>query len=86
MIINLSLPRRRETSKYKRFWIPAFAGMTFLEVALSLQDVLIELKKEALQGFVWINSSLPSGGETNIESPALKLARIIINPFPLRRK
>ena len=33
MIINLSLPRRRESSKYKRFWIPAFAGMTFLEVA-----------------------------------------------------
>ena len=36
MIINLSLPRRRESSKYKRFWIPAFAGTTFLEVAISL--------------------------------------------------
>jgi len=34
IIINLSLPRRRESSKYKRFWIPAFAVMTFLEVAL----------------------------------------------------
>ena len=41
MIINLSLPRRRESSKYKRFWIPAFAGMTFLGVAnlLSFQVI-----------------------------------------------
>jgi len=34
IIINLSLPRRRESSDVKSFWIPAFAGMTFLEVAL----------------------------------------------------
>jgi len=30
----LSLPFRRESSDVKRFWIPAFAGMTFLEAAL----------------------------------------------------
>jgi len=34
IIINLSLPRRPESSDIKGFWIPAFAGMTFLEVAL----------------------------------------------------
>jgi hypothetical protein len=34
IIINLSLPRRRESSDVKSFWIPAFAEMTFLEVAL----------------------------------------------------
>jgi hypothetical protein len=34
LIINLSLPSRRESSNLKPFWIPAFAGMTFLEVAL----------------------------------------------------
>jgi len=34
IIINLSLPRRRESSDVKGFWISAFAGMTFLEVAL----------------------------------------------------
>jgi hypothetical protein len=38
IIINLSLQRRRESSDLKSFWIPAFAGMTFLEVALSLTD------------------------------------------------
>ena len=38
MIINLSLPRRRESSNVKSFWIPAFAGMTFLEVALNLKN------------------------------------------------
>jgi hypothetical protein len=27
---------RRESSDVKRFWIPAFAGMTFLEVALRM--------------------------------------------------
>jgi len=32
IIIDLSLPRRRESSDVKGFWIPAFAGMTFLEV------------------------------------------------------
>jgi len=32
----LSLPRRREASDVKGFWIPAFAGMTFLEVALRM--------------------------------------------------
>jgi len=31
----LSLPRRRESSEFKGFWIPAFAGMTFLEVAFT---------------------------------------------------
>ena len=36
IIINLSLPRRRESSDVKSFWIPAFAGMTFLEVAISI--------------------------------------------------
>ena len=36
IIINLSLPRRRESSDVKSFWIPAFAGMTFLEVAMNL--------------------------------------------------
>jgi len=36
IIINLSLPRRPESSDIKGFWIPAFAGMTFLEVALSI--------------------------------------------------
>jgi len=34
IITNLSLPRRRESSNFKRFWIPAFAGMTLIEVAL----------------------------------------------------
>jgi hypothetical protein len=29
---HLSLPRRRESGDIKGFWIPAFAGMTFLEV------------------------------------------------------
>ena len=28
-----SLPRRRESSYVKSLWIPAFAGMTFLEAA-----------------------------------------------------
>jgi len=27
---------RRESSDVKGFWIPAFAGMTFLEVALTI--------------------------------------------------
>jgi hypothetical protein len=31
IIINSSLPRRRESSDVKIFWIPAFAGMTLLE-------------------------------------------------------
>jgi hypothetical protein len=31
IIPNPSLPRRRESSNFKWFWIPAFAGMTFLE-------------------------------------------------------
>jgi hypothetical protein len=42
IIINLSLPRRRESSDVKSFWIPAFAGMTFLEVALSMSRDKIE--------------------------------------------
>jgi hypothetical protein len=29
----LLLPRRRESSDFKSFWIPAFAGMTLLEAA-----------------------------------------------------
>jgi hypothetical protein len=33
-IINLSLPQIRESSDVKSFWIPAFAGMTFLEGVL----------------------------------------------------
>ena len=36
IISNLSLPRRRESSDFKSFWIPAFAGMTLLETALCL--------------------------------------------------
>jgi hypothetical protein len=36
IIPNSSLPRRRESSYVKNLWIPAFAGMTFLEVALNL--------------------------------------------------
>jgi len=44
IMINLSLPRRRESSDVKNFWIPAFAGMTFLEVALNFE---IEVKAEA---------------------------------------
>jgi hypothetical protein len=43
IIINLSLPRRRESSDVKGFWIPAFAGMTFLEVAISNGIVMLNL-------------------------------------------
>src|SRR5512139_2225915 len=39
IIINLSLPRKRESSGFKRFWIPAFAGMTLLEVARSISTL-----------------------------------------------
>jgi len=39
IISNLSLPRRRESSNVKSLWIPAFAGMTFLEVALINRSV-----------------------------------------------
>ena len=35
IISNLSLPRRRESGIVRSFWIPAFAGMTFLGVALN---------------------------------------------------
>jgi len=38
---NLSLPRRRESRDAKRFWIPAFAGMTFLEVTLNKNNLPI---------------------------------------------
>ena len=38
IIPNLSLPRRRESSNVKSLWIPAFAGMTFLEVALIIEE------------------------------------------------
>jgi hypothetical protein len=38
IIPNSSLPRRRESSYVESLWIPAFAGMTFLEVALNLTD------------------------------------------------
>jgi hypothetical protein len=41
IIINLSLPRKRESSDVKHFWIPAFAGMTFLEVAFIIMRPLI---------------------------------------------
>jgi hypothetical protein len=34
IVINSSLPRRRESRAVETFWIPAFAGMTFLEVTL----------------------------------------------------
>jgi hypothetical protein len=42
----LSLPRRRESSDVKGFWIPAFAGMTFLEVALKVMSY--ELRYERM--------------------------------------
>ena len=32
IIPNSTLPRRRESSYVKNLWIPAFAGMTLLEV------------------------------------------------------
>jgi len=37
--INLDslLPHRQESGNVKSFWIPAFAGMTFLEEALRLK-------------------------------------------------
>ena len=35
IIINRSLSHTRESSDLKTFWIPAFAGMTFLEGAIS---------------------------------------------------
>ena len=38
IVPNLSLPRRRESSNVKNLWIPAFAGITFLEVAINLID------------------------------------------------
>jgi hypothetical protein len=38
IISNSSLPSRRESSNLKPFWIPAFAGMTFLEVALIIKN------------------------------------------------
>jgi len=38
--MNLSLPRRRESSNVTGFWIPAFAGMTFLGVAYYLLPML----------------------------------------------
>ena len=41
IIINLSLPRRRESSDFKSFWIPAFAGMTLLEAALKFKTVYL---------------------------------------------
>jgi len=37
IILNLSLRRRRESSNVKNLWIPAFAGMTFLEVAINFK-------------------------------------------------
>jgi hypothetical protein len=39
LISDSSLPHRRESSNVKSFWIPAFAGMTFLEVALNMFKV-----------------------------------------------
>jgi len=36
IITSLSIPRRRQASVVRDFWIPAFAGMTFLEVALNI--------------------------------------------------
>jgi hypothetical protein len=45
IIINQSLLRSIESSDIKSFWIPAFAGMTFLEVALILNPK-IEIPKQ----------------------------------------
>jgi ATP-dependent phosphofructokinase / diphosphate-dependent phosphofructokinase len=39
IIPNLSLPRKRESSNVISLWIPAFAGMTFLEVPLRGTDI-----------------------------------------------
>jgi len=39
IISNSSLPRRRESSYVMSLWIPAFAGMTFLEVAYILYSL-----------------------------------------------
>ncbi len=36
IIINLFLLQMRESNDVKSLWIPAFAGMTFLEVAIRL--------------------------------------------------
>ena len=36
IIINSSILQKLESSDVKNFWIPAFAGMTFLEKVLSL--------------------------------------------------
>jgi hypothetical protein len=35
IIPNSSLPRRLESSNIETFWIPAFAGMTFLGESLN---------------------------------------------------
>ena len=48
IIINLSLPRRRESSDVKSFWIPAFAGMTFLEVAFINDRVLRTKERDSV--------------------------------------
>jgi hypothetical protein len=39
IIPNSSLPRRRESSYLESLWIPAFAGMTFLELALCFSQI-----------------------------------------------
>jgi hypothetical protein len=49
IIINLSLPPRikhgvnfsGESNDVKTFWIPAFAGMTVLDVAISLTSLFL---------------------------------------------
>jgi hypothetical protein len=37
IIINSLLPQKRESSDVRNFWIPAFAGITFLEGELILR-------------------------------------------------
>jgi hypothetical protein len=47
IITNLSLPRRRESSDFKRFWIPAFAGMTLLEAAINYRISATQTRKRS---------------------------------------
>ena len=40
LLRGASLPRRRESSDVKGFWIPVFTGMTFLEAPFSMRFLL----------------------------------------------
>jgi hypothetical protein len=64
IITDLSLPRRRESSDFKNFWIPVFAGMTFLEVALffllSVDTPFIPIHRTGLSGAILVKGNLKS--------------------------